>query len=327
LLGVPKPTGHLAVPLSSVCNEWVQEVRIQLAEVEIEQSQILVPLEILEPAMKSGKVLFFWEEVAAWIQPPLAIPPTRKVGEMTVDLPLKVLAPLFMAHHRSGAQQRVALDETIPDLFGGGNAHGSTEAQIVSTAAPVAPAARSVVPAQPATPPIRVPVAMPKLEMATPKLEMMPEPTPVAPAPAPVAIAPAPVTTPAHQEISLESIVGNGTGHFSVKEIVANTAKLPGLSGALLAMNDGLLVTSQTPPNVKAETIAAFLPQMFGRMNQYTKELALGPLKELALTVEGGQWHVIKCDIIYFAVLGKHGEPLPLNTLAQVAAELSNQSK
>jgi predicted regulator of Ras-like GTPase activity (Roadblock/LC7/MglB family) len=95
----------------------------------------------------------------------------------------------------------------------------------------------------------------------------------------------------------------------------------------LLVLSDGLLVTSNTPPSIKADTIAAFIPQMFGRMNQYTKELALGPLQQLTLGVEGAQWHVVKCPNIYFAVLGKHGDSLPLNLLAQIAAELSSQSK
>src|ERR1051325_3657020 len=120
-----KNSGDLAVPLGSVCKEWVEEVRAQLAEVDIAQSQILAPLDLLEPAMKSGKVVFSWQEVAAWIQPPLAIPPTAKVGEMAVELPLKVLAPLFMAHHRGATQQRVAVDEAIPDLFGGGTGKAS----------------------------------------------------------------------------------------------------------------------------------------------------------------------------------------------------------
>src|SRR5204863_6614622 len=130
----------------------------------------------------------------------------------------------------------------------------------------------------------------------------------------------------ASHDISLEQIAGNAAKRLTAKEIVANTARLPGITGALLVMNDGLLVTSQTPAQVKAETIAAFLPQMFGRMNQYTKELALGPLQQLTLGVAGGQWHVIKCETIYFAVLGRPGESLPLNLLAQVAAELSSQS-
>jgi len=313
---IAKPTGHLAVPLASVCPEWDQEVRKQLVDVDVAQHQILVPLELLEPAMKSGKVLFSWAEVAAWIQPPLVIPPTPKVGEMPVELPLRVLAPLFMASQRSATQKRVSIDESIPDLFGGenGNGNGSSSAQIQSAprapqpapapAAPVAPA-RAVTPVSaPAPAPMRaVSAPLPKIEPTTVS----------APAAAP-------------DKTSLEEIIGSIGSRLGAKEIVANTARLPGVTGTLLAMTDGLLVTSNTPPTVKAETIAAFLPQMFGRMNQYTKELALGPLQQLTLGVEDGQWHVIKCPNIYFAVLGKHGEALPLNLLSQVAAELSSQS-
>src|SRR4030095_13546773 len=105
-----KLTGELAVPLSSVCTDWIDEVRTQLIDVDVAQSQILVPLELLVPLMKSGGILFSWEEVAGALQPPLTIPPTPKVGEMPVELPLKVIAPLFMANHRSGGQKRVTVD-------------------------------------------------------------------------------------------------------------------------------------------------------------------------------------------------------------------------
>ncbi len=305
-----KPTGHLAVPLGQVCPEWVREVRAQLEDVDVENSQILVPLEFLEPAMKSGKPLFSWAEVASWIQPALSSPPTAKVGEMPVELPLKVVAPLFMALHRGAVQKKAAVDQTIPDVFGntngsanGGNGHAAP------AAAPAAPAAFTAPPS------------------AVPSRSVTPA-TPTSPAPnvSRMTSLSAPTLPPDEPVISLESIIGGEGARFSVKEIVVNASRLPGAAGALLAMSDGLLVTSQTPPNVKGETIAAFLPQMFGRMNQYTKELALGPLQQLTLGVAGGQWHVIKCETIYFAVLGRPGESLPLNLLAQVAAELSSQS-
>jgi predicted regulator of Ras-like GTPase activity (Roadblock/LC7/MglB family) len=314
-----KISGELAVPLASVCHQWIDEVRAQLVDVDVAQSKILVPLELLEPTMKSGKVLFSWQEVAGWIQPPLAIPPTPKVGEMTVELSLKVIAPLFMAHHRGAIQKRLTVDETIPDMFAGGNgnANSSVQAQIASAPqalvapAPLAPPTRSSVPSVPLSPALRMAPALP----AKPESEVATTPV---------------VTTPAprvQSEVSIEQIIGSATSRLGAKEIVANTSRLSGIAGALLAMSDGLLVTSQMPPQLKAETIAAFLPQMFGRMNQYTKELALGPLERLALRVESGEWHVFKCPDIYFAVLGKHGEALPLNLLAQVAAELSSQSK
>ena len=135
------------------------------------------------------------------------------------------------------------------------------------------------------------------------------------------------MAAPVAEEISADQVIGPEGSRFGAKEIVINTSRLPGVAGALLAMSDGLLVTSAAPATVKGETIAAFLPQMFGRMNQYTKELALGPLQQLTLGIESGQWHVVKGPNIYFAVLGRRGETLPLNLLAQVAAELSIQSK
>ncbi len=306
-----KPVGHLAVPLASVCPEWPQEVRTQLTDVDVDQHQIFVPLELLEPAMKSGRVLFTWEEVASWLKPLLANPPTPKVGEMAVELPLKVIAPLFMGSQRVATQKRVDVDETIPDIFNGGTAPASGSGQGASVPQN-APAPR--VPA-PAARPEPVP------SIAVPVVPAVPA-TRMASAPAPT-----PAPAPANSEVAVEQVIGNIGSRLGAKEIVSNAAKLPGVSGTLLALSDGLLVTSNTPPAIKAETIAAFLPQMFGRMNQYTKELALGPLQQLTLGVEDGQWHVVKCPNIYFAVLGKHGDTLPLNLLAQIAAELSSQSK
>jgi hypothetical protein len=41
-------------------------------------------------------------------------------------------------------------------------------------------------------------------------------------------------------------------------------------------MQDGLLIAAHLPPGLNGETIAAFLPQMFTRMMQYSKELKFG---------------------------------------------------
>lgn len=276
----------LSIPLAAVAPAWVQEVRAVLVTVDMDQARLLVPIELLEAAMKTGKVFFRWSELAAWIRPDLTDVPTGKLAETTLELPLKVIAPLFMARHRGAAQKKAAVDESIPDLFEGGS--GSMKAQVPQRAG-----------AEPMTAPAR-------------------SITPAAPAPAPAPVAPG---------ISLEQVIGPAAKRLTAREIVANTARLPGLSGAILVMSDGLLVTNATPAAVKAETIAAFVPQMFGRMNQYTKELALGALQHLTLGIEGGQWHFLKSGSLYLAVLGRPGETLPLNMLAQIAAELSSQSQ
>jgi predicted regulator of Ras-like GTPase activity (Roadblock/LC7/MglB family) len=306
--------GNLAVPLASVCREWPQEVRAQLTDVDVDHHQILVPLELLEPAMKSGRVLFIWEEVASWLKPPLAIPPTPKVGEMAVELPLKIIAPLFMGSQRAATQKRVDVDETIPDIFNGGNGNAPANGTGHGSSVPQnSPAPRTPAPAPTAMRPAPAPSEVPTSRVVS--------------TPLPVESVPSLAPAPANTDVEVEQIIGSSGSRFGAKEIVTNAAKLPGVAGALLVLSDGLLVTSNTPPSIKADTIAAFIPQMFGRMNQYTKELALGPLQQLTLGVEGAQWHVVKCPNIYFAVLGKHGDSLPLNLLAQIAAELSSQSK
>jgi predicted regulator of Ras-like GTPase activity (Roadblock/LC7/MglB family) len=310
--GTPKISGDLTVPLGFVCNDWADEVRAQLSGVVVAEAQIQVPLELLQPAMQSGRVLFSWQQVASWIRPALQIPPTQKVGEMAVEFPLKVVAPLFMAHHRAATQKRVAVDSSIPDLFGGGANEGA-QAQVTQPS-----------PSSGATKKEFAPAVVPRREATLPV-----SPAPVAKTSgSPIASPrPAPAQPPPKDSVPLEQVIGEAGKRLSAKEIVANTAKLPGVTGVLLAMSDGLLVTSQTSAQVRAETIAAFLPQMFGRMNQYTKELTLGPLQQLTLGVESGQWSVFKGETIYFAVQSKSGESLPLNLLAQIAAELSSQSK
>ena len=288
--GAPKLSGEsLVIPLAAVAPAWVQEVRAALATADMDQARILVPIELLEAAMKTGKVFFRWAELATWVQPALADAPTGKLAETTLELPLKVIAPLFMARHRGAAQKKAAVDESIPDLFDGGKS--SVQAQVPQRASvePMTAPVRSITPAS-----------------------AVPTPVPVA------TVAPG---------ISLEQVIGPAAKRVAAREIIANTARLPGLSGAILVMSDGLLVTNATPAAVKAETIAAFVPQMFGRMNQYTKELTLGPLHHLTLGIEGGQWHFLKSGSLYLAVLGKPGETLPLNMLAQIAAELSSQSQ
>jgi predicted regulator of Ras-like GTPase activity (Roadblock/LC7/MglB family) len=102
---------------------------------------------------------------------------------------------------------------------------------------------------------------------------------------------------------------------------------LPNVAGALIAMQDGLLVAHFMPPTMKTETIAAFVPQIFGRLNQYCKELQMGEADAIGFTVEAGTVHVFSAGIIYFAALSKPGELLPLPELQLIASELSRHTK
>ena len=144
--------------------------------------------------------------------------------------------------------------------------------------------------------------------------------------PAPAPPKPAPAAAPA-EPATLGEIFGQpDKKNWTPAEVIPRTASLPGVAGALLAMQDGLLVNSQLPPNLRGETMAAFLPQVFGRLNQYTKEIQLGEPSSIEVRVGGVPFAIFKSGNIYFAVLGRAGESLPEAQLQIIATQLGRQS-
>jgi predicted regulator of Ras-like GTPase activity (Roadblock/LC7/MglB family) len=110
-------------------------------------------------------------------------------------------------------------------------------------------------------------------------------------------------------------------------DIVSKASTLQGVEGALIALPDGLLVSSSIPANMNGDTIAGFLSQIFNRVTQCTKELRMGELNNLNFTVGNVPWKVFKVGAIYFAAFGRPGQPLPTAQLAEIAAELDRKAK
>jgi predicted regulator of Ras-like GTPase activity (Roadblock/LC7/MglB family) len=114
---------------------------------------------------------------------------------------------------------------------------------------------------------------------------------------------------------------------WTPNEIVQRVTQLQGIRGALIALQDGLLVASSLPSEVKTEMIAAFIPQMFGRVNQYSKELQLGNASSVGITIDIGTLQIYSAGIIYFAALCSSSETVPVQKLQLIAAELSRHTK
>ena len=110
-------------------------------------------------------------------------------------------------------------------------------------------------------------------------------------------------------------------------EIVARAVALPGVVGALVALPDGLKVASQIPPELNADTLAAFLPQIFDRVSQSTRELRMGALNNFNFTVGNVPWRIFRVNAVYFAAFGRAGESLPSAQLAALAAELDRKKQ
>jgi predicted regulator of Ras-like GTPase activity (Roadblock/LC7/MglB family) len=110
-------------------------------------------------------------------------------------------------------------------------------------------------------------------------------------------------------------------------EVVSRAAGLDGVAGALIALPDGLMVANRLPPDLNADTLAAFLPQIFGKVSQCTKELRMGDLNNLNFTVGNVPWKIFRVNAIFFAAFGQPGVPLPTAQLAALAAELDHKPK
>jgi len=295
---VAKPAGpqeSLTVPLSSVSDTWPDPIKEALAAQP--DATVALPVDEIEQALKRGRIVFAWRRIRSLIQPTLSPATVSALDDTQLELPLPVVAPLFLTHRRpAGPQKKYTITEHIPDLF-----HGR------GLAPTVAPFDAGTIAAPPAVP----------LRPTAP----MPAPVIPAPAiPAPVAAAPAPT--------EIGEVFGQpGRKNWTPSEIVQRTGGLKGVAGALIAMQDGLMVASHLPQGLNAETIAAFIPQMYTRMMQYCKELKFSEANSLTFIVDNVPLKIFKIGGVYFMVLGRDHELLPESHLSIVAAQLGPQNK
>jgi predicted regulator of Ras-like GTPase activity (Roadblock/LC7/MglB family) len=331
----------LEIPLSQLAPLWPAAIIHEIRKLGVGGHPVHLPISIVEPALRSGKVCFTWQQIAAWIHPePAAV--SQATGGTLLDLPLKVIAPLFVARFRAREnQKRVKVDQEIPDVFGNGAAapvplaapapveQQATPAAPIETPAPIALAvvAPVVPPSEPEPlvfeqepPSAPVPIKMPSMEMPAPKASAPPV---TAEIPVPIVVPPIvakEVTPPASR---LGALFGEpNKTEWSPAEIVQKVSVLPGVSGAVIALAEGLPIAAQLPSTVNADAFAGFMPQMFARIAQYTRELKFGEINRLSLEVGGGQVIVFRAGRVYFGVVGE-GTNSSTAQLALVATELS----
>lgn len=278
----------LCLPIALVMNGWPEPVMHDIASFGLGDSRIEIPLSAIEPCLKKGRIEFDWLELCGWLNPPSKSAQVSINGVNRLSLPLGMIAPFFMkARGAAQVRRRTTVADDIPDLFSAAGTPLTPRQPATSAAAAQTPSA--------ATPPQRAeaPAAAPK-KVPTNLSELFDEPA---------------------------------KKTWTPNEIVQRSTKLPKVAGTLIALQDGLLVAANMPADIKAETIAAFVPQIFGRLNQYTKELQMGDTSAVSFTVEAGTIQVYNTGIIYFAAFGRKGDLLPLAELQLIAGELSRHTK
>lgn len=344
------PSGApLTLPVADVWSGWPDEIREEITNGG--GSTVTLPAAPVTAGLAKGKVAFTWGELSQWIEPAISAQPGREGVEL--QLPLRVIAPAFLKLSKEGGgRKKIALDDSIPTLFSGKNQKPAAKE---AAPEPVAEKPKAPIPPpaiEPVAPPAPAPAAEPEPEpavepqrvIAGPVIEPIappaPEPVVAEAAPAPVEPPPAVVPAPAPAAEAAEAApatkapatVGEVFGNpakvdWSPSEIVQNITKLPQVAGAVVALQEGLVVAHSLPEHMKGDVVAAFLPQIFGRLNQYSGEMKLGEVDDVLMCTHGSYFQIFRLGYVFFAVLGKQGETLPWHDLRLVAEELARQTQ
>lgn len=277
--------------LSDLSENWPEELRNEISRSPLANANVLLTGNIIEPGLKRGRVAMTWKQLRTLAQPSSA---ASANDNLELELPLKVIAPLFLAAKKKSlrAQPKVSVSPEIPDLFFGFP--------------------------QPSAPPVPVVPALPRppeQKNADTNFYVWGEKG----------------EAPQADEAALRRGENSQTDFLNwqahPKEVVLRAAQLPGVAGAIVALPDGLRVASQVPADLNADMLAAFLPQIFERVNQSTRELRMGALNNVSFTVGNVPWNIFRVNSVYFAAFGRAGEGLPSAELAKLAAEIDRKKQ
>jgi predicted regulator of Ras-like GTPase activity (Roadblock/LC7/MglB family) len=216
-----------------------------------------------------------------------------------LELPLPVIMPLFLAGRTQTEKAQPQIDDDIPNPF----------ADFLPPPAEVQPSAK----------PIRA-------RRSGAKSNGKPSVTVAEKAPKHNGLAQqtaARSNAPAEVQPETESEPAFANPAPTPVEVLAAAVGLKGVAGALVALPDGFKVASKLPPGLDGDAVAAFLPHIFSKVNQSTRELRMGELSNLNFTVDNIPWKIFRVNQIFFAALGHAGEPMPTEQLAALAQKLT----
>lgn len=305
---------QILTTLGDLCESWPEDLKQEIISSPLAHASVALEGAAILPGLKRGRVVLSWKQLRSLAQPSSA--PSPK-DNLELELPLKVITPLFLASQKNLMRPRAkaSVSAEIPDLFFGfPSAEPATAASHVSASLPpLPPAVPAAAPAatSASVPPQRPPAAKP----ADTNFYVWGE----------AGEAPQSVDTALRRNSVPQTDFMSRQAH--PKDVVARAIALPGVVGAVVAMQDGLRVASQIPAEFNAETLAAFLPQIYERVNQSTRELRMGPLNNVSFTVGNVPWKIFRVSAVYFAAFGRAGEQLPSGELAQLAGELDRKKQ
>lgn len=284
--------GTFMLPLMDVAAYWSEKGKTDLGN--LYRHSLEIPLITLESALKTGRLTFQWREIRPWLRlaPGNTLP--NIADDLLVDLPLSIIAPRFMEHRgHAKARNHEELTGDIPLVFEQkpGMVQNGASAPVLGAVSVAMENVTDLAPGKTGD------TAFLKRTGGKPLLEF--------------------------GEIFGQPEKKNWT----LAEVAQKTMTLRGVAGAIIATSDGLLVAGSWPGGVKSDSVAAFVPQMFSRILQYTKELNIGEPGNFTLMIENTPLQVFKAGSSFFTVMGRAGENLPKAQLNAVAMRLGTTNK
>ena len=280
----------LVIALSSVADVWPDGLKQEIIQLNLAQARLELPFQMVEAGLKRGRLSFPWAQVRSWINPEPQVAASIH-DAIELELPLRIVAPLFVAQKKDQPEKssKVAVDKDIPNLFFG-------------------------LP-QPDTAGVAVDHAVNKpldtnYYVWDDEADSVPDDEGN--------------EVMAHVPTAATEFV---TRYATPNEVVSRAESFDGVEGAVIALPDGLMVASKLPSGLNGDTLAAFLPQLFGKVTQCTQELRMGQLNNLNFTVGNVPWKIFRVNALYFAAFGAMGQPMPTAKLAALAAELDHKAK
>jgi predicted regulator of Ras-like GTPase activity (Roadblock/LC7/MglB family) len=276
------------VSLWDMAETWPEELKKEILAKSLADENVRLDGAMVEAGLKRGRVTMIWMQLRMLAK---ASSEPSVHDELELELPLKVLAPLFFAAQKklSGSKKQASVSDEIPNLFFG-----------FPQAAP--------------TPRTSAPGSADKTQ-ADSNFYVWGD-TQDKPVEDDGVHAPPPV--PQTDFLSRQT---------QPKEVVARAKALPGVLGVVITLPDGLRVASEVPEEFNADTLAAFVPQLFERMNQSARELRMGTLNNVSFTVGNVPWKIFRVNAVYVAAFGRAGESLPSADLAALASELDRKKQ
>ena len=285
----------MTVDLAPLAELWPEAVRLEIKHLDLADAKVALPVAIVADAMKTGRVVFSWKAIRSWISPSPLLTVSALDG-IELVMSLEVIMPAFLGRQKKAAKpkQQLAVDDDIPDLF--------------CAAAPVLAGVGDSRNGQ---------KTMAGTNEAPTKSWALNQQLRNGQAEATVGGAASQNGTPANADLD--------DGPATPGEIVTRATALAGVAGALVALPDGLMVAGKLLPGLDGEKLAAFLPQMFGKVSEGVKELSIGEMNNLDFTVDNVPWRISQVNSIFFATIGCAGQPLPTTQLAALGAKLDHK--